>query len=80
MQFSKLVLHPRKIEPDPTIYHLESINGNKVCKRCGIREAGGYAGNGVVLANTCVKCFRSAGIESRERAREPKFYNRGGRS
>jgi len=80
MQFSKLELHPRRTEPQPVIFHAESINGNKVCRSCGINEVWGYAGNGLIVPDTCRGCYRAAGIESRERAREPRFYNREGRS
>lgn len=80
MQFSKLEIHARRTEPQPIVFPTYRLNGQKVCKRCGIREAGGYAGNGVILSDLCVKCYRSAGRESKAEARSPKFYHLEGKS
>ena len=80
IQFSRIELHPRHTEPNPIVFPTERINGQKVCRVCGINEVWGYAGNGVYVPDTCRRCYRAAGIESRERARSPKFYHHEGRS
>lgn len=80
MQFSKIELPIRNPEPPAIVFPTYRLNGQKICKRCGIREAGGYAGNGVILSDLCLKCYRAAGRESKAEARNPKFYCLEGKS
>ncbi len=66
MQFSKLEVKPRYIKHALNGSHIE---GQKVCKCCQSRPVAGYVvGSGQYLDKLCLKCFRSAGIESKDRA------------
>jgi len=77
IQFSRLNPPCDKITPQNIKRaHLQSI---KLCKCCGIREPGGYIGNGTILNDICSKCFRNKAI-GRNQAKMPTFYNREGRS
>ena len=61
MEFSRLEIKPR-IKPK------SHINYQPICSCCQDRPVAGYVvGSGQYLTNTCLKCYRAAGIEAKER-------------
>jgi len=74
MQFHRIVKSQHVKRPLP------HINYHPVCKCCETREIGGYIGNGTILTDTCVKCYRR-NSESKERmSQRVQSHNRKGRS
>lgn len=73
MQFAKIDVKPRSNPPQP------HINYQPVCKCCQTAEVGGYIGNGTVLVDICLKCYRR-NRSGKDPARNPTFFNHGGRS
>jgi len=75
IEFSRLPSkHVHIVPPQP------HINYQPVCKCCKSREIGGYIGNGTILTDICVKCYRRYS-EGKERASQKhQSNNRKGRS
>jgi hypothetical protein len=75
MQFHRIVKPQVAHRPSPHINH-ESI-----CQICLSRPVAGYViGTGQYLTKTCLKCYRAAGLEAKEREGQLKTFSRKARS
>lgn len=74
MQFHRIA------KPEHSKKPLPNINYSSICKCCNSREVGGYIGNGTVLSDICIKCYRRFS-EGKERISQiTQSSNRKGRS
>jgi len=74
-----------KIKPQRSDRPVKSVINRDIgyqgkCKYCQTREVAGYIGSGVCLIDSCAKCYRARGIESKGEAKSARFYNLEGRS
>ena len=72
-------VHPQS--PQCQLPRTKHIDGQRICNQREIRPVAGYiVGSGQFLSKTCLRCYRAAGRESKDRAYQVRGSGKGARS